>query len=139
MHPETSNRKPNGRKRVERSLTEFPAGNILYPGLTPDAEEINALVQDFSKNLAVFAYKQNLPRLWIVFLGGTGTGKSTLFNAFCGESLSATGVERPKTVGPVVYAHRNCPIGPTCEPHWDNGLPLFSSRPAQGRQNPHAI
>ena len=44
----------------------------------------------------------------MVFLGGTGTGKSTLFNALCGAPLSETGVERPKTCGPIVYAPRGC-------------------------------
>jgi GTPase SAR1 family protein len=51
-----------------------------------------------------------MPYLWLVFVGGTGTGKSTLFNAFCGMPLSETGVERPKTCGPIVFAHRDCPI-----------------------------
>jgi energy-coupling factor transporter ATP-binding protein EcfA2 len=51
-----------------------------------------------------------MPCLWVLFTGGTGTGKSTLFNAFSGKPLSETGVERPRTFGPIVYAHRDCPI-----------------------------
>jgi len=37
-------------------------------------------------------------------------GKSTLFNALSGAHVSEMGVERPKTFGPIVYAHRDCPI-----------------------------
>jgi len=88
----------------------FPANDIQYPGITPAAEEINDLAVAFPKSLAVFSYKQHVPCLWVVFVGGTGTGKSTLFNAFCGKSLSETGVERPKTVGPITYVHCDCPV-----------------------------
>ena len=83
---------------------------IRCPGLTPGAKEIGRLAEDLPKNLAVFSYKQLMPCLWVVFVGGTGTGKSTLFNAFSGAHVSEMGVERPKTFGPIVYAHRDCPI-----------------------------
>jgi hypothetical protein len=66
--------------------------------------------QELPKKLTVFAYRERNECLWIAFLGGTGTGKSTLFNLICGDSLSATGVERPKTTGPVAYAQRGCDI-----------------------------
>jgi GTPase SAR1 family protein len=68
------------------------------------------LAEELSRRLAVFAYKQQTPYLWVVFLGGTGTGKSTLFNALLGSEVSQTGVERPKTRGPISYAHRGAPI-----------------------------
>ena len=84
--------------------------DIKCPGLTPGADRIYRLAKDLRKRLAVLSYKQSMPCLWVVFVGGTGTGKSTLFNAFCGMSLSQTGVERPKTCGPIVFAHRDCPI-----------------------------
>ena len=83
---------------------------IRCPELTSGAKEIRKLAEDLPKNLAVFAYKQQMPCLWVVFVGGTGTGKSTLFNAFSGSHVSEMGVERPKTLGPVVYAHQDCPI-----------------------------
>ena len=71
--------------------------DIKCPGLTPGAGEIYRLAEELPKRLAIFSYKQSIPSLWLVFVGGTGTGKSTLFNAFCGMPLSETGVERPKT------------------------------------------
>ncbi len=84
--------------------------DIKCPGLTPGAGEIYRLAEELPKRLSIFSYKQSMPSLWLVFVGGTGTGKSTLFNAFCGMPLSETGVERPKTCGPIVFAHRDCPI-----------------------------
>lgn len=91
---------------------------VQCPGLTRGAREIQGLVEDVRKRLAVFSYKEHMPCLWVVFLGGTGTGKSTIFNAFCRKRLSDTGVERPKTSGPIVYAHQDCPIA--------NGFPFPS-------------
>jgi len=84
--------------------------DIKCPGLTTGSGEINKLAEELPKRLAISAYKQSIPYLWLVFVGGTGTGKSTLFNAFCGMPLSKTGVERPKTCGPIVFAHRDCLI-----------------------------
>jgi hypothetical protein len=97
-------------------LSAFPEAERLYsdyikvPGLTPGAEKVDALVNEVSISWRVFTYKASSPFLWVVFLGGTGTGKSTLFNAFIGKPLSRTGVERPITAGPVVYAHRDAPL-----------------------------
>ena len=88
----------------------FLGDTIQCPGLTHGAQEIHRLAGDVFKRLGVFSYKQYMPCLWLVFVGGTGTGKSSLFNALCGKPLSETGVERPKTCGPVAYVHRDCPI-----------------------------
>lgn len=93
---------------------------IRYPGLMPNAEEARRLSQGFLKRLAAFSYKKCAPYAWVLFVGGTGTGKSTLFNAFCGKPLSETGVERPKTRGPIVYAHQSCTI--------EKGFPFPSIR-----------
>ncbi len=83
---------------------------IRFPGLTEEAATIGPLAKSLQKRLALFFYKKNLSCLCVAFMGGTGTGKSTLFNAFCGAPLSATGVERPKTGGPVAYVHKTCPL-----------------------------
>lgn len=80
--------------------------DIRRPGLTPAAFEIDRLSAELPKRWAVYRYKLSRSLLWVLFIGGTGTGKSTLFNALCGAPLSETGVERPKTCGPLVYAHR---------------------------------
>jgi hypothetical protein len=83
---------------------------IPHPGLTEEAREIPQLVTDSHKTIAIWIYKLRVPCVWVVFLGGTGTGKSTVFNAVCGKVLSETGVERPKTSGPIAYAHRDCSL-----------------------------
>jgi len=80
------------------------------PGLTEASHEIPSLAGNLRKALDILKYKQGMPCLWVVFLGGTGTGKSTLFNALCGAPLSETGVERPKTSGPILYASKECPV-----------------------------
>jgi len=85
---------------------------VRVPGFHVAPIEIDRRTEDLLKRLAVFYYKKDTPCLWISFMGGTGTGKSTLFNAFCGTSLSQTGVERPKTGGPIAYAHQNCRVAP---------------------------
>ena len=86
-------------------LPQLPAEDVAVPGLTSRHRELRSLADEISRRLRAFQYKRRAASLWLVFLGGTGTGKSTLFNAFCGFELSRTGVERPKTRGPVGYAH----------------------------------
>lgn len=104
-------RKPAGRGRPDpiEAASRLPSA-VRYPGLGHGGAEIPRLTQELCRRLAVFHYKKAVPHLWVVFLGGTGTGKSTLFNALLGTELSETGMERPKTRGPIAYAHRRAPI-----------------------------
>jgi energy-coupling factor transporter ATP-binding protein EcfA2 len=39
-------------------------------------------------------------------MGGTGTGKSTLFNSLAGSMISRVGIRRPCTTNPVLFVHR---------------------------------
>ena len=78
------------------------------PGLIEQWREIFTLAESVRVQAHVLLFKKQIPALWAVVLGGTGTGKSTIFNALCGKPLSETGVERPKTSGPILYAHKNC-------------------------------
>ncbi|NTV59181.1 MAG: hypothetical protein HGA74_18125, partial [Deltaproteobacteria bacterium] len=89
-------------------LDGFQPEAIKVPGLAKSSLEIPSLARDLRKRIDILKYKQGMPCLWVVFLGGTGTGKSTLFNALCGAALSETGVERPKTCGPILYAPKGC-------------------------------
>jgi hypothetical protein len=93
-------------KKFETALWK----NLKWPGLAPSAVKIKELVTQVPVRLSVLSYKSSSEFLWVVFIGGTGTGKSTLFNALTGSSLSKTGVERPKTNGPVAYSHKSTPI-----------------------------
>ncbi len=89
-------------KETEPTLWE----SLKWPGLTPGAPKLRELTAQLPVQLAAFSYKRSRHFLWVVFIGGTGTGKSTLFNALIGKPLSETGVERPKTCGPLIYAHQ---------------------------------
>ena len=84
--------------------------SIRCPGLTPAAGDVDILVQALPKRLAAYLYKESASLIWVAFVGGTGTGKSTLFNLLCGEAISETGLERPKTFGPIAYVHRAAAI-----------------------------
>jgi hypothetical protein len=83
---------------------------LRFPGLTPAASEVSTLLEELPRRFAVLDYREKLPVPWLVFVGGTGTGKSTLFNAFCGEDISAMGAERPKTHGAILYCHQDCAV-----------------------------
>ena len=82
-------------------------GVLSTPGLIEEWREIFSLAESVGVHARILLFKKQVPALWAVVLGGTGTGKSTIFNALCGKSLSETGVERPKTSGPILYAHQD--------------------------------
>lgn len=72
-----------------------------YPELEVRREESIRLLE-------ALTWKQALPPVFPVMvcvLGGTGTGKSTLFNSLVGRSISAVGMRRPCTVRAVVFTH----------------------------------
>ena len=83
----------------------LPDNSFRCPGLTPGYQEVKKVAFQISKSAAAYLFRRHDPLLWVVFIGGTGTGKSTLFNAFCGTPISAVGVERPKTQGAILYVH----------------------------------
>lgn len=85
----------------------FNSRPFKSPGLIEEWQEISPLSKSIEVRLRVFQYKKQIPALWVVLLGGTGTGKSTIFNALCGRAVSETGVERPKTTGPILFAHEH--------------------------------
>jgi len=82
------------------------ADSIRCPGISVQADGLARTVEEVSKRWAVLQYESPRPCIWVVFIGGTGTGKSTVFNTLCGLPLSQTGIERPKTRGPIAYAYR---------------------------------
>ena len=79
--------------------------NVCSSGLTLSMPEFDRLKKSIKRECSIFFYKRATPLLWAVFLGGTGTGKSLCFNALCGADISESGVERPKTQGPIAYLH----------------------------------
>jgi len=101
-------RKP-AKKKTSLEAPPFP-GDIRFPGITPGRDEIGGLLKELPHRLNALKYKAANGCLWAMVIGGTGTGKSTLFNLFCGRNLSMTGVERPKTLGPLAFAHEGCRV-----------------------------
>jgi len=92
---------------VKQSLSALDPEAIRFPGLTERSGEIARLGRSLPRELGACRYKAGMPVLWVVLIGGTGTGKSTILNALCGEEISEAGVERPKTEGPVLYIHED--------------------------------
>ena len=86
------------------------AAEIPSTGLTAACSVIDAMSRTIPRKTAAFLYKKALSPYIVVFIGGTGTGKSTLFNALIGITASETGVRRPQTRGPVIYCHKKTDI-----------------------------
>ncbi len=76
--------------------------DIRWSGLTVSPEHFAAVRDYASQMLAIVEGRRRSSFFWICIVGGTGTGKSTIFNSLCGKHLSLTGIERPKTKGPIV-------------------------------------
>jgi GTP-binding protein EngB required for normal cell division len=85
---------------------------VRYPELESKREELARL-------LGALDWKLHLPSQFpvaVCILGGTGTGKSTLFNSLAGGRISAVGTRRPCTARAVILVHeqwekllRQCP------------------------------
>ncbi|MBW1974379.1 MAG: 50S ribosome-binding GTPase, partial [Deltaproteobacteria bacterium] len=73
-----------------------------FPGITVSKETFCRKYDLFWSVVDLKRLKESTAVRWIVFVGGTGTGKSTLFNFLCKSNVSSTGVERPKTGGCIV-------------------------------------
>ncbi len=91
---------------VENAEGERSAGRFC--GLKTPAKTFEHVVEKLKKNHHIYKIKIHNPRLPLIISlqGGTGTGKSTIFNAVTGRQISITGNERPKTLGPLLLCHR---------------------------------
>ncbi len=85
--------------------------SLQVPGLSHIGRGLKDVTPRIPKKAQALEVKIRSQSVWVVFVGGTGTGKSTLYNAFCRAQVSQTGVERPKTLGAVVYAHTQAQVG----------------------------
>jgi len=120
-HTRLSHMDSNTETKSNPCMLSTPPQGTSVPGLTPDHGEARSLLAQLPELLGAFQYKCNTPCLWVAFMGGTGTGKSTLFNALCGSELSLAGVERPKTQGPVAHVHAWCQV--------ETGFPFADASP----------
>ena len=102
---------PTASENSEVLQNETLEEELRYPGISVSPEDIEQLARSVRRRQAVYRFKGHVPIPWVVFIGGTGTGKSTIFNILCGETISKTGVERPQTDGPILYLHRRVSLG----------------------------
>ena len=75
-----------------------------------DHEYLQGLKSEADQLLTAYRWKQELEAgfpLIVCLLGGTGTGKSTLFNSFAGQTISEVGMRRPCTVKAVMFVHED--------------------------------
>jgi len=76
-------------------------------GLAADPTQFKEQTAYTRQLLQLLNWKQQYQKLPIivVLMGGTGTGKSTLFNALIQRKVSAESVRRPTTGGGIAYVH----------------------------------
>lgn len=84
--------------------------NIPFPGFTEEGIRLSLDLRALVRERNLLAYKEATPFFWVFFMGGTGTGKSTVFDAVCGVPVSAVGAERPKTSGAVGFVHHEASL-----------------------------
>jgi energy-coupling factor transporter ATP-binding protein EcfA2 len=76
-----------------------------FPFSAVQKAQLLQLFEDLRRQLDLLAAEH--PLLLIVFMGGTGVGKSTLLNALAGAPIAPADVQRPTTREPVVYLHHS--------------------------------
>ncbi len=78
---------------------------IRYGGWSGSRDSFMRILDRVRKTLSALHFKVtqsgDFP-LVITLQGGTGTGKSSVFNGLIGKPVSRTGIERPQTRGCVV-------------------------------------
>jgi predicted GTPase len=82
--------------------------DMTIKGIASDPVLFHNKINQARFNQHLLKWKQNndqLP-LIIVLSGGTGTGKSTLFNALIEKNISAESVKRPTTSGGIAYVQK---------------------------------
>ncbi len=90
-------------ERKGRKINSFL--NTDISGLSIDPEEFEEVKERALKMRSIIEFKEAHPSfpLLVVVMGGTGTGKSTIFNGLINYETSLTSVERPATSGGIFY------------------------------------
>jgi hypothetical protein len=84
-----------------------PSPDLNISAGLPDAERIRNLKFEFYRVWEGYNWKRDLPEAYpliVSLIGGTGTGKSAIFNSLARKALSKTSAIRPCTQAPVALA-----------------------------------
>ena len=90
---------------LERGLRAWLDGPRRYPLSTMTRAALEGMAVDLRRQAD--ALEVDRPLLVVIFMGGTGVGKSSLLNALAGGAIARASFTRPTTRDPVVYYHES--------------------------------
>lgn len=92
-------------RSLERQVRDWLDSKRKFPLSMLQRAEMQGLVDDLKRQSEALDVEK--PQLIIMLMGGTGVGKSTLFNALAGSPIAQASFTRPTTRDPVVYFHHS--------------------------------